>query len=159
MTPTINRRSFLFAQHQTYSRPPWTNERALASCTGCAACVEACPSGLLKIEGAKPVIAFTSECTFCGACAESCPEHLFARDSRPFQHVVSVTEGCLARLGVVCQSCRDACPEAAIRFTPRRGGPFLPEVRDDACTGCGACLSICPTRAIEVTERIEVVNA
>lgn len=155
----IDRRRFLFAQHKSYSRPPWTDERALASCTGCAACVEACPSRLLNSVADKPVIAFISECTFCGACADACPEHLFDRESRPFPHVVSVTDRCLARLDVVCQSCRDACPQTAIRFKPRRGGPFLPEVLEDTCTGCGACISTCPARAIELTERTEVLDA
>lgn len=156
---TINRRSFLFAPGQTKRRPPWTDDRALASCTACAACVEACPSGLLGLIEAKPVITFTSECTFCGACADICPEKLFDRETRPFPHIVSVTDSCLARRGVVCQSCRDACPETAIRFTPRRGGPFLPEVHDDMCTGCGACITTCPTRAIEIRDRAEVVDA
>lgn len=155
----IDRRSFLFAQHTSHLRPPWTDERALASCTGCAACVSACPSRLLELVAGKPVITFTSECTFCGACADACPDDLFDRERRPFRHTVSVTDRCLPRLGVVCQSCRDACPETAIRFKPRRGGPFLPEVQEDACTGCGACISTCPAQAIELTERREDVRA
>jgi NAD-dependent dihydropyrimidine dehydrogenase PreA subunit len=59
-----------------------------------------------------------------------------------------VGDGCLARRGVDCQVCRDACPEAAIRFRPRRGGPFLPEVIAAVCTGCGDCGPPCPTAAI-----------
>ena len=35
-------------------------------------------------------------------------------------------EACFAARGVVCQSCGDACPEGAIRFRPRLGGPALP---------------------------------
>jgi ferredoxin-type protein NapF len=64
-----------------------------------------------------------------------------------------MTSDCLAARGVVCRSCGDSCPHAAIRFWPRIGGPALPEILDDACTGCGACVGVCPVSAIEVRER------
>jgi ferredoxin-type protein NapF len=61
---------------------------------------------------------------------------------------IVIADGCLARLGIVCQSCGDVCPEGAIRFALRRGGPPLPAVEKERCTGCGACLEICPVNAI-----------
>jgi ferredoxin-type protein NapF len=64
-----------------------------------------------------------------------------------------ISEACLARAGIVCMSCRDACSEQAIRFLPRRGGAFLPEVAAAACTGCGACLPPCPVGAISLAEQ------
>jgi len=65
---------------------------------------------------------------------------------------LAISEACLARAGVVCQACGDACPERAIRFALRRGGPPLPGVDEDRCTGCGACLPICPVGAISLSE-------
>lgn len=63
---------------------------------------------------------------------------------------VAIGETCLARLGVVCQACRDACPEAAVRFPPLLGRVATPLVLADACTACGACAEACPAGAIRV---------
>jgi ferredoxin-type protein NapF len=64
--------------------------------------------------------------------------------------IATISDACLARHGVACQSCRDACPQDAIRFRPRAGGPFLPEVNEALCNGCGVCMEPCPAGAIMV---------
>ena len=68
--------------------------------------------------------------------------------------IAAISDACLARAGVFCMSCRDACPEQAIVFSPRLGGAFLPEVAAAQCTGCGACLSPCPVGALSLTAQI-----
>jgi ferredoxin-type protein NapF len=68
------------------------------------------------------------------------------------RRAIAIAEACLARAGVVCQACGDVCPERAIRFPLRRGGPPLPVVDEDRCTGCGACALVCPARAIRLPE-------
>jgi ferredoxin-type protein NapF len=67
--------------------------------------------------------------------------------------IATISVACLARQGVACQSCRDACPQDAIRFRPRAGGPFLPEVDDALCNGCGACVAPCPVGSVAVAAR------
>jgi ferredoxin-type protein NapF len=42
----------------------------------------------------------------------------------------------------------DACPEQAIRFTLRIGGPPLPQIDAARCTGCGDCFTACPASAL-----------
>ena len=66
----------------------------------------------------------------------------------PTAHVAPIADGCLARRGVVCQSCRDVCAEGAIRFRPAPGRMAAPEVSAADCTGCGECLAVCPVAAI-----------
>lgn len=142
-------------------RPPWSGEaRIAAACTGCGACAEACPQGIVRLgEDRLPFLALSAgECTFCAACAAACPEPVFAPGLDPaappaaataFSHRAAIlAEDCLAAAGVHCQSCGDACPEAAIRFRPRIGGPPLPELSVPACTGCGACIATCPAGAV-----------
>jgi ferredoxin-type protein NapF len=74
---------------------------------------------------------------------------LLGRPAAP-AHIAVIGEACLTRLGVVCQSCGDACPERAIRFRPLLGRVALPEVAADRCTGCGECVAVCPVAAIAV---------
>lgn len=64
--------------------------------------------------------------------------------------VAGIGGDCLARAGIHCRSCGDACPEAAIRFRPRLGAPPLPEVGPARCTGCGACVEVCPAGAVSL---------
>ncbi|MET4701395.1 ferredoxin-type protein NapF [Constrictibacter sp. MBR-5] len=156
-TTALSRRGFLSGRTRAEPviaepfrvHPPWTGREGFRACTDCGACVEACPTEIVSLTGGVHLEFAAGECTFCGACAAVCPEPVFDRaQPHPFQHVAAIGEACLARAGVVCQSCGDACPERAIRFTPRRGGPFLPTVVGDSCTGCGACVSPCPVAAI-----------
>ena len=51
--------------------------------------------------------------------------------------------------GPVCTRCQEACPAGAIAMVD--GSPRI----NDACTGCMACVSICPTAAIG-HERLDI---
>lgn len=74
------------------------------------------------------------------------------RPSRPPALSAVIGESCLARAGIVCQTCRDACPVGAIRFRPVLRGVATPTVLPDLCTGCGECVSPCPTAAVRVLD-------
>ncbi|WP_332685347.1 ferredoxin-type protein NapF [Bosea sp. (in: a-proteobacteria)] len=156
----LGRRGFLtgrLAPARNAIRPPWSrNETLAAACTGCGACAEACPQAIVRLgAGQWPQIDFSrNDCTFCGRCAEACPEPVFDRAIPAFPHVALIGEACFAARGVVCQSCGDACPAGAIRFRPRLGGPALPSLAADRCTGCGACIATCPADSIAVMSPI-----
>ncbi|GEC29921.1 nitrate reductase [Sinorhizobium fredii USDA 205] len=151
-----SRRNFLRGRYEGYGqrvRPPGVPAASLEACTGCGKCVDACPTHIIRLIADRPALDFSvAECTFCGQCAELCPEPVFTGRPQSFPHVAMIGESCLARNGTDCQACRDGCPTEAIRFRPRAGGPFLPELREEACTGCGACLAVCPVGATGIRE-------
>lgn len=156
---SISRRDFLRGRREPAPRrilPPGVTAEALSACTGCGLCAESCPQHIITMAGGLPAVDFAQgECTFCGACARVCPEPVFmAGEALRFSHVAAIADTCLARRRIDCQACRDACPEQAIRFRPRLGGPFLPEIDEDACSGCGACIGVCPAAAIDVHPKV-----
>lgn len=136
-------------------RPPWALPEAefTARCTRCGDCLPACPTGLLHAgPGNFPIADFSSSCcNFCGDCVAACQTGALAHEvSPPWSLSVSFNDACLTRQGVVCRSCGDACDARAIAFRPRPGGVAQPELDAAACTGCGECLTVCPTRAITI---------
>ncbi len=44
-------------------------------CTGCAWCVEGCPTGCLEMRGPLPWLPRPLDCVSCALCAEICPTH------------------------------------------------------------------------------------
>lgn len=60
------------------------------------------------------------------------------------------SESCLARQGVVCRSCGEACEAGAIVFRPTAGGISPPVLRVEPCTGCGDCAKVCPVGALSL---------
>jgi ferredoxin-type protein NapF len=152
----ITRRQFLrgdLAGRKSPQRPPWALAEAafLAACTRCGACVPACPQQILSLVRGYPEIDFSrAECTFCGKCRDACVPKALRQTANtpPWQLRATVTNKCMAYRDVVCRSCGDACGEAAIRFSPRLGGAALPEILNERCTGCGACVSTCPAGAV-----------
>jgi ferredoxin-type protein NapF len=143
-------------------RPPWAlGETAfLDTCERCESCADACPEGIIgQGSGGFPVVDFAQgECTFCEACAKACPSGalaLYATGSPdakrlPWSHRAEIGERCIARAGVECRVCGEFCETRAIRFRLAVGGAALPEIDNDACTGCGACVAPCPVGAVAV---------
>lgn len=154
VTTPLSRRALFFGRAATGNpvlRPPWALQATAfdARCTRCDACVAACPEQVLARgpDGLPRFDPNAGECTFCGDCAAACETGaLDATLSPPWELRARVGDGCLPAHGVVCASCREICPESAIRVPP--GGRGAAVVDAERCSGCGACVGICPTAAI-----------
>ncbi len=163
--PDPTRRALLFGRAAAAPplRPPWALEESdfLDACTACGACVERCPEHVL-VAGPHRTPVFDphlGECTFCGDCAAACTPRALDRTRVPtaWQAVAVAGEACLTRHGVVCSSCRDACPERAIAFPlisrSQASRVPAPSIDADRCTGCGACVGVCPADALSIQPR------
>lgn len=129
--------------------PPGVSRSSLTECTGCNRCAERCPTSIIQLTGGLPEVNFSAgECTFCRACLDACTQTVFDASQFHFDHVAVVSAQCLTSKGVACQSCGETCPAQAIHFEPRIGRPFAPAVDSERCTGCGACMQVCPMDAI-----------
>ena len=153
-----SRRGFLRGRPrpQAEIRPPWAlpEDAFIDRCTRCNDCLKACPQKILVVgDGGYPTVDFShAECTFCGDCVTACRPRALVRldDAAPWQRKAVINDACLARRSVECRICGDFCDARAIRFLLRLGGSPLPEIDSALCTGCGACVAPCPSRAIAI---------
>ncbi|MDW4498496.1 ferredoxin-type protein NapF [Sulfitobacter sp. D35] len=156
---TVSRRSFLLARSREPDaaiRPPWFDADTRTACTGCNACVEACPESILALgPDAVPAVGLNGgACTFCGACAEACDAGVFDTGRVPPWNVtVALDPGCLMDLGISCRLCTDACDSSALVFDARGGVVGALRVDADRCTGCGACVGLCPAEVLRLDAR------
>jgi ferredoxin-type protein NapF len=153
----ITKRHFFRRNHESDlgQRLPWLDSKSLFTdgCTRCGKCVTACETNIIVLaDGGFPQVDFNlGECTFCRQCADVCPEPLFLSvTEKPWQQVAVIGETCLAFQGIECRSCGDTCDYAAIKFRLQVGGSATPQLSQQDCTGCGACIKPCPSDAIQI---------
>ncbi len=137
-------------------RLPWVNNASafIDQCTQCGKCLQACETNIIvKGDGGFPTVDFNvGECTFCYQCAEVCPEPIFLTQDRPAWNAkAEIGEQCIAKQNVECRSCGDLCDTMAIQFKLEIGKVAQPNLNLDECNGCGACVSVCPTSSINVS--------
>lgn len=136
-------------------RPPWAQEEYLFvdTCTGCRDCAAVCPESIIEFDSLnRPKINFhNGECTFCGECVNACQSHALKKSASPWNAKVSINSDCLAEKQILCRSCSEVCEHEAIQFSALSRLMSRPTLNLDVCNGCGACVAICPTEAISVT--------
>ncbi|KJY72613.1 ferredoxin [Vibrio coralliilyticus] len=135
---------------------PWLSQPAFFTdqCTRCGKCADACETQIIvKGDGGFPRVDFSvDECTFCYQCADACPEPLFnPKTEQPWNAKATINESCLAKQNVDCRTCGDMCEPMAITFKLEVGKVAQPILNLDECNACGACVSVCPTSSINVS--------
>ncbi len=136
-------------------RPPGAiaEKNFLSLCTPCQDCASACPHDLIDHDKAgRPVMNFAqTTCVFCADCTRACKSGaLDEQQARPWQVMAQINQDCLSRNGITCRTCGDHCDEQAISFELMTKGRSQPIINDDQCTGCGACMRICPNKSITI---------
>lgn len=144
-------------------------DRFVRTCTGCQACVAACPEQVLQPALAgygssglfQPRMDFNhGSCAYtCHQCARVCPSGAIC--------ALSLDKKQRTRIGNVrfeekkclvythrrdCGACAEVCPTHAV-YTVLENRIHHPRIYPDACIGCGACQKVCPVvpKAIHVT--------
>jgi len=133
--------------------PPYYEKKEnFLKCIECKTkdCLVACDEKIIHIEEEKPIIKFgINGCTFCDECAAACKKNVlnikYKKEKLNCEMIINPSK-CIAWNQTICFSCQEACEEYAIIYK----GMFNPVIDLEKCTGCGFCVGVCPTNAIEI---------
>ena len=120
------------------------------ACLGYGDCYNVCKFNSITIENGVAKIN-DDYCTGCGACVNACPRSIIALVPKNRTVVVqcrNTETGKTARLQckvacIGCHRCEKACPSDAIHVVNG-----VAEIDPDKCTRCGACVKDCPMHCI-----------
>lgn len=155
----LSRRNLLRGRWQQQSfvvRPPWiiSESEFINNCSRCNACIKSCETNvIISGAGGFPELDFNrSECNFCGNCVQACQEAVFDEEQEaPWRYKAEINSACLTNKNIECRICNDSCEVSAIKFKLKAGHVAQPVLNITLCNGCGACISHCPVKAINVS--------
>jgi ferredoxin-type protein NapF len=148
-------------------RPPASLKpgRMAMICTRCGSCIKTCPTKILTLDTRLTAEFLTPAVVFdrgycietCNRCSVVCPSGaitLFETAAKPEIRMGLAevrTSDCLLTLQKECDRCKAVCPYKAVEIAiPGKSGLMIPLISDEKCTGCGACMVICPVKCISI---------
>ena len=116
-------------------------------------CVKACKFDAMNIDDNGMIIVNNENCTGCGACVTACPRNLIELVSAKKRvHILCTShdKGAISRKAcgnntacIACSLCVKKCPKDAITIQDN-----LAVIDYEKCINCGMCADVCPTGAI-----------
>lgn len=133
-------------------RPPYASgEETFDICQTCdAMCVSMCEEKIIKRDAQGIVFLDFSRsgCSDCHKCLEACTPNVLNDPTKFIQGKAKIsTMSCMSHHDTICFSCKEPCMDNAIVFE----GMFRPIIIPNKCTGCGYCVSVCPSGAITLS--------
>ncbi len=125
-------------------------------CLGYGDCKAVCKFDAIEIQEGVARIKL-EQCTGCGACLEACPKKvIWIREvsEKPVVMCANHDRGALTRkecsAGCIgCMKCEKSCPEGAIAVKNN-----VARIDLEKCTGCRTCVNVCPVKAIAVPKNV-----
>ncbi|MDR2439149.1 MAG: 4Fe-4S dicluster domain-containing protein [Planctomycetaceae bacterium] len=158
-------------------RPPGAVQEKLflSRCTRCGACVQACPTSLLKtqyfetsiLDYGTPYAVFdpawcNTQCTKCGqVCPSGALQKILPAEKKNVKLGLAVLtfEDCRLYDDRECSICGRECPFEAITFEWSESEyRKIPIIDTEKCTGCGYCVVSCPVEHNQ-TKPLRIVTA
>ncbi|MCL4432332.1 MAG: 4Fe-4S binding protein [Epsilonproteobacteria bacterium] len=144
--------SQLFKEENTAIRPPYAvADTTFEECKSCTAlCVNVCEEKIIRTDSmGVPFLDFSANgCSDCHKCLEACIPNVLNDPQRFIGAKARIsTLSCMSHHNTICFSCKEPCMDNAIVFE----GMFRPIIIPDKCTGCGYCISVCPSSAITIS--------
>jgi Na+-translocating ferredoxin:NAD+ oxidoreductase RNF subunit RnfB len=120
-------------------------------CVGLGSCATVCQFGAITVANGLAVIDH-EKCTGCGACVEKCPKGIIKMLPEQLKHLVlcsnhergQVSRQNCALSCIGCGLCVKKCPEQAIVMDN-----LLAVIDPNKCTNCGTCFDVCPRHTIK----------
>ncbi len=120
------------------------------ACLGYGDCVRVCPEHAITVENGVARVN-PQACIGCGICTRECPNgiiHLIPDTVRVVVECSNHDKGAITRKAcsngcIGCMKCQKTCPHGAITVIDN-----LATIDYSKCTGCGACVEVCPVHCI-----------